>query len=194
MSHTITGKLNKAARQHQGQNGMTFFVSLGEKNYDFKTKANVWTNYDVALFAKDGQIPFYTDNLIENAIVSVTGTGLILDLSNHEYPKLSLQDAKLIFVGGNAQPAQPAQPQYKQSAPQQGYSNQTPQQHGFKQQAPQQSYTSQSPAQQAQPYKTPQQQQGGFLQQAPQQQGGFQQQAKVNPQEPSIDFDDAIPF
>tara|TARA_R110002096_G_scaffold53218_1_gene138451 strand:+ start:330 stop:746 length:417 start_codon:yes stop_codon:yes gene_type:complete len=43
-------------------------------------------------------------------------------------------------------------------------------------------YSSQSPTQQAQPYK------------APQQQGGFQQQTKVNPQEPSIDFDDDIPF
>ena len=60
------------------------------------------------------------------------------------------------------------------------------------------------------------QQQGGFQQQAPQkqqapvqfqqqapynsqpgnnnQEGGYQQQAKVNPQEPSIDFDDDIPF
>ena len=42
------------------------------------------------------------------------------------------------------------------------------------------------------------QQQGGFQQQAPQQ-GGFQQQPqqnapKVNPQEPTIDFDDDIPF
>ena len=39
--------------------------------------------------------------------------------------------------------------------------------------------------------------QSGYQQQAPQQQGGFapQQQApKVNPQEPSIDFDDDIPF
>ena len=33
------------------------------------------------------------------------------------------------------------------------------------------------------------QQQGGFGQQAPQ-----QQSAKVNPQEPTIDFDDDIPF
>jgi hypothetical protein len=139
MSHTITGKLNKAARQHQGQNGTTFFVSLGEKNYDFKTKANVWTNYDVALFAKDGQIPFYMENLNEGAIVSVTGTGLILDLSNHEYPKLSLQDAKLIFVSGTgkaaAQTQQAPQQQqaYQQQAPQQGYQ---PQQQGYQQQQP----------------------------------------------------------
>tara|TARA_R110000765_G_scaffold22742_3_gene58006 strand:+ start:235 stop:657 length:423 start_codon:yes stop_codon:yes gene_type:complete len=135
MSHTITGKLNKAARQYQGQNGMTFFVSLGEKNYDFKTKANAWTNYDVALFAKDAQIQFYNDALTEGAIVSVTGTGLILDLSNAEYPKLSLQDAKMIFVSGNQQPAQQGQQQGGYQAPQQ----QAPQQ-GFQPQAPQQGY------------------------------------------------------
>lgn len=57
--------------------------------------------------------------------------------------------------------------------------------------------------------QAPQQQQGGF-QQAPAQQGGYQQQAplpsqalaqkraqqqpKVNPQEPTIDFSDDIPF
>ena len=145
MSHTICGKLNKAARQHQGQNGMTFFVSLGEKNYDFKTKANVWTNYDVALFAKDAQIQFYNDALTEGAIVSVTGTGLILDLSNAEYPKLSLQDAKMVFVSGSQQPAQQGQNQggFQQQAPQQNY-NQAPPQQGYnqapQQQAPQQNY------------------------------------------------------
>lgn len=54
------------------------------------------------------------------------------------------------------------------------------------QQQPQQQrgFSSQSPQQQQQPYRAPQQQQDGFQQQAP----------KVNPQEPSIDFDDAIPF
>jgi single-strand DNA-binding protein len=75
-------------------------------------------------------------------------------------------------------------------APQQSQQQATAQQGGF---APQQSQQ-QAPAQQ-----------GGFApqqsqQQAPAQQGGFanqsqQQQApKVNPQEPSIDFDDDIPF
>jgi len=149
MSHTITGKLNKAARQHQGQNGMTFFVSLGEKNYDFKTKTNVWTNYDVALFAKDAQIQFYNEALTEGAIVSVTGTGLILDLSNAEYPKLSLQDAKMVFVSGNQQPAQHSQGGY-QAQPQQqqaqgGFQPQQPQQQQY-QQAPQQQQQQQQPA------------------------------------------------
>ncbi|MBL4764863.1 MAG: single-stranded DNA-binding protein [Colwellia sp.] len=78
-----------------------------------------------------------------------------------------------------------------------GFQQQAPQQKndGF---APQQQYN--KPAQQQAP-----QQQGGYSsqQQAPQQQGGFSQQGqqqsqqpapKVNPQEPSIDFDDDIPF
>ena len=93
----------------------------------------------------------------------------------------------------------------QQAAPQQqgGFSQQAApqQQGGFSQQAaPQQ----QGGFQQSAP------QQGGFQQAAPQQQGGFsggqqqggfsggqqnqQQAAKVNPQEPSLDFDDDIPF
>jgi single-strand DNA-binding protein len=95
-----------------------------------------------------------------------------------------------------------------------GFSQQTaPQQSGgFQQQAPQQSASSQGGYQQAAPqqaYNKPAQQggfqqpatsqQGGYQQAAPQQaaaqQGGFQQNTpKVNPQEPTIDFDDDIPF
>ena len=90
-------------------------------------------------------------------------------------------------------------------------------QSGFQQQGQQQGGFSpdqgQQQGQQQQAYK-PAQQQGGFQQQqAPQQSSGYQQpaqqsgfssqqgqqqapqqQAKVNPQEPSIDFDDDIPF
>jgi single-strand DNA-binding protein len=58
-------------------------------------------------------------------------------------------------------------------------------------------------SQQGQQQQAPQQQGGFQQQQAPQQQSGFSQQGqqqpqqqapKVNPQEPSIDFDDDIPF
>ena len=90
---------------------------------------------------------------------------------------------------------------------QQGQQQQAPQQQGGfqQQQAPQQQGGF---SQQGQQQQAPQQQ-GGFSQQgqqqqAPHQQGGFQQQQgqqqpqqqapKVNPQEPSIDFDDDIPF
>jgi len=85
--------------------------------------------------------------------------------------------------------------QAAQQAPQQqgGYSQPAPQQNQ------QQAY---KPAQQSGGFsgqnQQPAQQQGGYSQQAPQQQGGFQQQnqtaPKVNPQEPTIDFDDDIPF
>ncbi|PCI52762.1 MAG: single-stranded DNA-binding protein [Gammaproteobacteria bacterium] len=90
-----------------------------------------------------------------------------------------------------------------QNQAQQQYNKPAQQQGGFSQQGQQQ----QAPQQQGgfgQQQQAPQQQ-GGFgqQQQAPQQQGGFSQQGqqkpqqpapKVNPQEPSIDFDDDIPF
>ena len=77
------------------------------------------------------------------------------------------------------------------------------QQGGYTQPAPQQNQQqAYKPAQQSGGFsgqnQQPAQQQGGYAQQAPQQQGGFQQQnqsaPKVNPQEPTIDFDDDIPF
>ncbi len=84
---------------------------------------------------------------------------------------------------GQQQPTQPQSGGFQQQAPQQQQAFNKPQQGGFANQG-------------QQPTQPPS---GGFQQQAPQQQGGFsnqgQQQApKVNPQEPSIDFDDDIPF
>ncbi|MBA6349590.1 single-stranded DNA-binding protein [Colwellia sp. BRX8-9] len=87
--------------------------------------------------------------------------------------------------------------QSSQQAPQQA----PQQQGGYSQQAPQQSQQpAYAPAQQQGGFNAPQQQ-GGYSQQAPQQQGGFANQGqqkqsapKVNPQEPTIDFDDDIPF
>lgn len=87
--------------------------------------------------------------------------------------------------GFQQQTAAPQQSGYQQPA-QQGAYNKPAQQGGFQQSAPQQSgggFQQNAP-----------QQSGGFQQQ-PAQQGGFQQNApKVNPQEPTIDFDDDIPF
>ncbi len=121
--------------------------------------------------------------------------------------ELQMLDSKGMQGQGGYQQQAPAQqggfaPQ--QSHQQGGFApQQSHQQGGF---APQQSHQ-QAPAQQGgfAPQQPPQQapaQQGGFAsqQQAPAQQGGFanqgqqQQTPKVNPQEPSIDFDDDIPF
>ena len=127
MSHSITSKLNQSAREHQNQNGVTFFVSLGEKNYDFKSKTNVYTNYDAALFAKDAQIEFYRSALVEGAVIEVSGTGVILDASDPNYkPKLVLQDAKLGFVYNPQGQAQQQARQNHAQQQQQSYQNQAP--------------------------------------------------------------------
>lgn len=151
MSHTITAKLNKPARKHQGQNGTTFFVSLGEKNYNYTTKSSEWTNYEAALFAKDAQIAFYESVLIENAVIEVSAGGIIVDASNPEYkPKLVLQDAKLGFTH-SPQGQAPQQQQAPQQVPQQSY--QQSQQGGYQQQQPQQNQQQPvPPQQQQQPY------------------------------------------
>ena len=93
--------------------------------------------------------------------------------------------------GGFQQQAAPQQGGgfQQQAAPQQAYNKPAQQSGGFQQQsAPQQGggFQQQSAPQQG----------GGFQQQSAPQQGGYQQQnaPKVNPQEPTIDFDDDIPF
>jgi len=106
-------------------------------------------------------------------------------------------------AGGFAPQGQQQQGGFQQKAPAQqgGFSNQGQQQQGgfsnqgqHQQKAPAQQggFSNQGQQQQAPA------QQGGFANQGQQQQGGYQQQQqqapKVNPQEPSIDFDDDIPF
>lgn len=139
--HSITSKLNKDARQFQNAAGVTFFVDLGEKNYNFQTKQNEYTNYSAALFAKDAQIGFYQSALVKDAIIEVSGTGIIIEMPNDpQYkPKLMIQDAKLGYVNSpmNAQPQQqPAQ--YHQPAPQPQYQAPPQPQHAQRQPASQQ--------------------------------------------------------
>jgi single-strand DNA-binding protein len=84
--------------------------------------------------------------------------------------------------------------QQQAAAPQQsgGFNQQAPPQQAYNKPAQQSGGFQQQPAQQqSSQQQSPPQQSGGFQQQ----QGGFQQNApKVNPQEPTIDFDDDIPF
>ena len=76
----------------------------------------------------------------------------------------------------------PAQPSYNKPAQQAGgFTPQGQQSGGFQQQG-----------QQSGGFQQGQQQGGGFAQQG--QQKSQQQAPKVNPQEPTIDFDDDIPF
>ena len=161
MSHSITCKLNNDARSSQGQDSTTFFVSLGEKNYNFTTKKNEYTNYEAALFAKGNQVGFYQSALVAGAVIEVSSTGVIIEIdpTGQYKPKLKMVDAKLGFVHNDNQDA-------PQQQPQQGGYQQQPQQQQPQQMAPQQQ------SQQNAAYVQPLQQQGF----APQgQQQGFPQ-------------------
>ena len=164
MSHSITCKLNNDARSSQGQDSTTFFVSLGEKNYNFSTKQNEYTNYEAALFAKGNQVGFYQSALVAGAVIEVSSTGVIIEIdpTGQYKPKLKMVDAKLGFVHSDNQgtPQQQAQGGYQQQPVQQAPQQQ---QGGFQQQYQQQSQTQH----QQQPHQQ-QPQQGGN-------QGNFQQ-------------------
>lgn len=170
MATTVTGKLNKPASQFQAGESTGFGLRLGVKFYDRESKSDQWTNYECVVFAKaPAQIQFYQSALVEGAIVEVSGDKLkIRQFQGNNGLSLSIEllDAKLGAV----------------FAPQG--------------QAPQQ-------AQQRQPQATQQQPQQGYNQaprpapaqynQQPAPQQHHQQQNRA-PMEPSIDFDDDIPF
>ena len=131
MAHTITGKLNKAATQFQAGDATGFGLRLGVKFYDRATKADAWTNYEAAVFAKSPiQIKFYQDSLIEGAIVEISGEKLAIKQfqgQNGLSLSIELLDAKLGFIHApNQQPQQ--QPQRQAQQPQQGYQQPMPQQ------------------------------------------------------------------
>ena len=137
MSHTVTGKLNNDANEHPNQSGVTFFVRLGEKNYNFKTKEAEWTNYEAAVFVKENQAQFYRDALVAGAIVTIGGKGLIVENDPQYGVKLHVQDARIEYAFN---PNSAPRPATQQQAPQyQGYQQQAPQQQTYQQpQAPQQ--------------------------------------------------------
>jgi single-strand DNA-binding protein len=143
MSTTITGKLNKAASQFQAGESAGFGINIGVKYYDRETKADAWTNYQAAVFAKaPAQVQFYQQALVEGAIVEVSGDKLKIRQfqgNNGLVLSIELLDAKLgaVFApqGQQAPQQRPAQqPQQQQQAynqaprPAQSQYNQAPQQ------------------------------------------------------------------
>lgn len=121
-----------------------FFVGLSEKVYNRETNQHEWTNYDTALFAKQGQqLQFYQQALVAGSVVSVTGKTAKVEVyqknDGTQGAKIVLNDCSLDFVhtDGQAQsqqvpqqqmqPQQQAQPQMQQ-APQQQQWGQQPQQ------------------------------------------------------------------
>lgn len=101
MSKSVTGKLNKPAHEFAAGDSIGFGITIGEQNYNRKTKAKEWTNYKVVVFAKAAQADFYRQSLIAGAIVSASGTGLLIDRfqgQQGEMITLELCDAKITYV------------------------------------------------------------------------------------------------
>jgi single-strand DNA-binding protein len=74
MSHTITFKLQKPAHQFQAGDATGFGIRGGVKFYDRETRKDEWTNYEAVLFAKSqAQIDYYTQMLVPDSVVSVSG-------------------------------------------------------------------------------------------------------------------------
>jgi len=176
MSSSITGKLNKPARQFQAGDSTGFGIRLGVKYRDPKTKQDEWTNYNCVIFAKaPAQINFYQQVLVEGAIIEVSAEQLKIDsFVNQEgntVLTIDMLNARLgyVFNPSTNQP-QPAQ--------QGGFQKEPPQQQQPQQGVPQGGFQQQQAPRDAQGFTAAQ---GGFQQQAPAQQQQGQCQAPQQP-------------
>ena len=159
MGHTVTGKLNKAAREFQAGESLGFGINVGVKYYDRTTKQNEWTNYKAVIFSKNQQqIDFLRGALVEGSVVELFGESIKVDPfvkdDGSTMITLELNNARLGYVGTIGQ------------APQQ-------QSQGFHQ-------PPQAPRQQAQGFQPQQQAPQQQIQQAPQQPVFNQQQPNPN--------------
>lgn len=171
MAHTITGKLNKPAREFQAGESTGFSVGLGVQYYDRQAKQKAWTDYKAAVFTKNPQqIDFYRQSLVPGSIVSVSGKNQKIDSfdgQNGTVYMIELLDASIDFVHtAESVHHHTSRHQSPQQAPQQ-----------YQQPAPQQQYQQSPPAHQPQPQAQMQQQPAPMQQHS---QGG--------------DFDSDIPF
>jgi single-strand DNA-binding protein len=127
--HSVTGKLNKAASEFAAGEYTGFNVRVGERFYNRESKTNDWTNYSAVIFSNNqSQIQFLRDNLIEGAIVELSGEQIKIDTftkdNGEQLITLELVNAKLGYIsamsaGGVRQPQQQSQqPQQAQQAQQ----------------------------------------------------------------------------
>lgn len=107
MSHTIAIKLNKPAKQFQAGDSVGFGIRGGVKYYDRKTKAEKWTNYQAAIFAKNQQqIDFYAGNLVEGAVVTVSGESIAVEEFQGQQGlqiTLALNNARIEYIASPSQ-------------------------------------------------------------------------------------------
>ncbi|EIV2909315.1 hypothetical protein L7Q45_003654 [Citrobacter braakii] len=124
MAHSITVRLNKAAREFQAGDSVGFNIRAGVQYYDRQSKQKEWTNYSAAVFAKPGaQADYYRNVLVEGGIVEITGENIKVDVyqgQNGQSITLELLNARIGFAtsGNNQQQSnnQPSQ-QFDDSIP-----------------------------------------------------------------------------
>ena len=140
MSHTVLFRLKNNAREFQAGEYVGFSISTGVKYYDNKEKAEKWTNYEAAVFARnERQIQYYRDSLVAGNSAVITGDKQAIRLwenNGKSGQSIVLLDCKLSDVirssdGGNYQQQQ--QQYQPQQQTQQQYQQRHPQNHGFAQ-------------------------------------------------------------
>ena len=153
MSHTIISKLSRPARttNPSGSGDRGFMVDLSEMVKD-KQGNKTYTNYSATLWAKQGaQDDYYTQNLVEGAIVAVSCDQLSIrpweSQGGNSGISLDMVRPRLERLFSSDQPQQQQQQQQRQQPQQaQGYQQQ-PQQQNYQQQ-PMQNQQQPNPQQQ----------------------------------------------
>lgn len=149
--HSITGKLNKDARQFQAGDSTGFGIRLGVKYRDPKTKQDEYTNYQAVIFAKSaGQIQFYQSALVAGSVIEVSAEQLKVDTfqgDNGPVVSIDMLNARLGYVH-SANAPQGQQAQQRPTPQQQGYGQQQQQQQRRPAPHPQQQYAQQPNQQQ----------------------------------------------
>jgi single-strand DNA-binding protein len=128
MATTITGKLNKAAREFQAGAYTGFGVNVGKQYYDTDTKSKQWCNYEAAFFVNNdnnqAKMDFMRLVLIEGAVIEIAAKSEKPKLfEGTNGPVLSIQllecDLGYVFNGQQSNQSAPAQQNAPSQAPQQ---------------------------------------------------------------------------
>ncbi|WKZ93573.1 hypothetical protein P0E69_06680 [Chimaeribacter arupi] len=111
--HSITVRLNKAAREFQAGENIGFNVRAGVQYYDRQTKQKEWTNYSAVLFAKPGsQADYYRGVLSEGSVVELFGDNIKVDVYQGQSGQsitLELLNARLGFAQSGELQGKPQQ-------------------------------------------------------------------------------------
>ena len=88
MATTVTLRLSNNAHTFNAEKSTGFAIRGGVKYYDRDSKKDEWTNYEAVVFASSpAQIDYYTQNLVEGAVVEVSASFAALHPACPLWPK-----------------------------------------------------------------------------------------------------------